>query len=93
MTRTVSVLALLLVALAPIVVAANVPDPTWIAGVYDGADGDEMLALLWDQTPAVATAPVRLELRAEPLFEVVPIAVSAPTIAAPATASRAPPRV
>src|SRR5207237_1223826 len=41
---------LLLVALAlflgPVVGATIVPDPTWIAGVYDNGDGDEVAILL-----------------------------------------------
>jgi hypothetical protein len=90
MSRIV-LLLVLLVGLAPIVAAANVPDPTWIAGVYDGADGDEMLALVWDQTPAVAPAPVRVEVAVQPLFEVVTVAVAPVTVAAPSADSRAPP--
>src|SRR2546421_692077 len=47
---------LLLVALAlflgPIAGATIVPDPTWIAGVYDGGDGDEV-AILLDNTPGI----------------------------------------
>src|SRR5439155_24310682 len=42
-----------LVVLAPVIAAANVPDPTWVGGFYDGADGDELLALVWDQAPAL----------------------------------------
>jgi hypothetical protein len=37
-----------------------VPDPTWIAGLYDGADGDEILVLVWDDTPAAAVFPSAL---------------------------------
>lgn len=36
----------MLAAGARLIAAASVPDPTWIAGVYDGADGDEVLALV-----------------------------------------------
>ena len=39
-----------LVALAPVIAAADVPDPTWVGGLYDGADGDELIALVWDQS-------------------------------------------
>ena len=42
-----------LVVVAPVIAAANVPDPTWVGGFYDGADGDELLALVWDQAPAL----------------------------------------
>ena len=54
MDRRRALLWFLLVALllGPIVSATIVPDPTWIAGVYDNGDGDEV-AILWDHTPAV----------------------------------------
>jgi hypothetical protein len=58
MKRLVVLLAVLVALAAPIVAAANVPDPTWIAGLYDGGDGDEALALAWDSaglTPAAIT--------------------------------------
>ncbi len=50
-----------LVVLAPVIAAADVPDPTWIGGFYDGADGDELGALVWDQSPALPfdIAPTR----------------------------------
>jgi hypothetical protein len=38
---------------APVIAAANVPDPTWVGGFYDGADGDELWALVWDQSPGL----------------------------------------
>ena len=41
------------VLVAPVGGAAMVPDATWIPGLYDGADGDEVLALVWDQAPAL----------------------------------------
>src|SRR5438445_13882281 len=41
-----------LVVLAPVIAAADVPDPTWIGGFYDGADRGELGPLLWDQSPA-----------------------------------------
>ena len=39
---------------APVIAAANAPDTTWIGGLYDGGDGDEVLTLVWDQSPALA---------------------------------------
>jgi hypothetical protein len=88
----VAAAALVLVALwAPLVAAANVPDPTWIAGLYDGADADEILLLIWDGTPAVAvTPPALLEPRAAvpaPTAAIAPVTVSLPR----AAVSRAPP--
>jgi hypothetical protein len=37
-----------------------VPDPTWIGGFYDGADGDEILLLVWDGAPAAIGSPPAL---------------------------------
>jgi len=57
-------IAAVIALLAPLLAAGNVPDPTWIAGLYDGGDGDEIVLLVWDSTPAVAAVPpVLLEPR------------------------------
>ena len=91
-SRQTIVLGLTLVALlAPIGAAAMVPDPTWVPGMYDGGDADEILALVWDGTPAVAADPPAL---LEP--DAVVFVPSAPVISAPprlarAAVSRAPP--
>ncbi len=91
MTRVAAVALVLVALLAPLVAAANVPDPTWIAGLYDGADADEILLLIWDGTPAVAvTPPALLEPRAT--VPATPAAVARATFSLPrAAASRAPP--
>jgi len=36
---------------------ASPPDPSWIAGVYDGADGDDVVNLVCDTWAASAAAP------------------------------------
>jgi hypothetical protein len=52
-------LSLTLVVLgAPVAAAASVPDPSWIGGLYDGADGDELVALVWDQSPGLEASAV-----------------------------------
>ena len=84
--------ALALVALlAPLVATANVPDPTWIAGLYDGGDADEILLLVWDGAPAlVAAAPAFLQLGTialDPPPDVAPVSRAAVRV----TGSRAPP--
>ena len=86
---------LLLVALAlflgPVVGATIVPDPTWIAGVYDGGDGDEV-AILLDNTPGivpVVTVPLTPASTLVAGVTVVPTVVSRPL---PRTTSRAPPQ-
>ena len=49
------VLALILL---PAVAFASPPDPSWIAGIYDGADGDDIVSLIYETlaTNAVAVA-------------------------------------
>ena len=77
--------------LGPIGTATIVPDPTWIAGVYDNSDGDEV-AILWEHTPGIVpvvsipltpVAQLLIEPPAEPVF------VSRPL---PRFVSRAPPQ-
>jgi hypothetical protein len=93
MDRRRALLWLLLVALllGPIAGATIVPDPTWIAGVYDDGDGDEV-AILWDHTPAVvpvASAPLTPASRLLSSAPVRPAFVSRPL---PRFTSRAPPQ-
>lgn len=93
MDRRRALLWFLLVALllGPIASATIVPDPTWIAGVYDGGDGDEV-AILWDHTPAVvpvASAPLT------PASRLISGATARPTFVSrplPRFSSRAPPQ-
>src|SRR5215831_14064877 len=40
--------------LCPLVISASPPDPSWIAGIYDGADGDDIVGLV-DDAVVVAT--------------------------------------
>ena len=93
MTRLAAAALVLVALLAPMLAAANVPDPTWIPGMYDGGDADEILALVWDGMPALTAAgPGLLEPHAVCL--VAPAAViSAPPHRARPAASRAPPLV
>ena len=44
--------------LAPVAGAAMVPDPTWIGGMYDGGDGDEVAILVWDLTSGIVPTVV-----------------------------------
>ncbi len=89
--RELTVLLALVVLWAPAVAASSVPDPTWIGGLYDGADGDELVALVWDQSPAIAPDVVVLAspaLRAPSLSPAAPMAGR--HVATPES-SRAPP--
>ena len=91
MTRLVAAALVLVALLAPVMAAANLPDPTWIPGMYDGGDADEILALVWDETPAIAAiAPTLLEPQAAVIDPASPVAHAAPSVVR-AAASRAPP--
>jgi len=47
------VLALILL---PTLAFASPPDPSWVAGFYDGADGDEVVSLVYETSAAYHTA-------------------------------------
>ena len=47
------VLALILL---PTLAFASPPDPSWVAGFYDGADGDEIVSLVYETSAANHTA-------------------------------------
>lgn len=92
MRRVVGLVAFLIVAIAPIVAATNVPDLTWlVGGVYDGGDADEILSLVWDGTPAVTAEPVSLHPSMSAQLELAAPPVSARPHSAPSPGSRAPP--
>lgn len=63
MSRLIAVVLAITASIAPVVAASMVPDPTWIGGFYDGADGDELATLNWDRAAAV---PVAAEPPARP---------------------------
>lgn len=42
------------VVFAPVLAASIIPDPDWIGGFFDGADGDEIAALVFDRSEAIA---------------------------------------
>ena len=50
-----SIVMLALVAIIPLVYASP-GDPTWIAGMYDGADYDDIVSLLADTSAALSSA-------------------------------------
>ena len=43
-------------ALIPVIAAASPPDPAWIGGIYDAADGDEIVTLIGDQASSHGVA-------------------------------------
>src|SRR5215469_3676461 len=56
-----AILTLLPIALAiillPAIAFASPPDPSWVAGIYDGADGDDIVSLVYD-TAGVEVVPL-----------------------------------
>ena len=50
------VLVAMVLALIPFFAAASPPDPTWIGGIYDAADGDEIITLIGDQASSNGVA-------------------------------------
>src|SRR5262249_5637128 len=61
------VLALVLL---PAIAFASPPDPSWIAGIYDGADGDDVVSLVDDTTAVGETTPP--EILSSPSADVAP---------------------
>jgi len=47
---------LLALILLPAIAFASPPDPSWIAGIYDGADGDDIVNLVYETSAASAAA-------------------------------------
>src|SRR5262249_34300080 len=47
----------LLLILLPSLASASPPDRSWVTGFYDGADGDEIVSLVYDTFAASAAAP------------------------------------
>jgi hypothetical protein len=43
--------------LLPAIAFASPPDPSWIAGIYDGADGDDIVSLVYETSATKAAAP------------------------------------
>ena len=53
------VLALMLL---PPLAFASPPDPSWVAGFYDGADGDDVVSLVYETSAANVTGPSQVGL-------------------------------
>ena len=46
---------ILVLTLLPTIAFASPPDASWIAGIYDDADGDDVVALVYETAAAIAT--------------------------------------
>ena len=60
-----------LILIAPIALASP-PDPSWVAGIYDGADGDDVVSLIYD-TAGVEAVPLGSVLPLRGSFTVLPV--------------------
>jgi len=47
----------LVLTLLPVIAFASPPDPAWTAGIYDGADADDLVVLVYDTAATSAPAP------------------------------------
>jgi hypothetical protein len=58
---SISLPIVLAVILLPVIAFAIPPDPSWIAGVYDGADGDDVVSLVYEASAANTAGPSHLD--------------------------------
>ena len=54
---SISLPIVLAVILLPVIAFANPADPSWIAGVYDGAEGDDVVCLVYEASAANTAVP------------------------------------
>ena len=86
-----ALLVLVLVALAPLA-SASPPDPSWIGGFYDAADGDDAILAVTGMDSPPLTPIVAVVSHAVRLGRVAPVAARAePACALAAPTVRAPP--
>src|SRR5215468_12517977 len=52
----------LVLILLPVIAFASPPDPSWIAGIYDGADGDDIVMLVYKTAAVEAKAVADISL-------------------------------
>ena len=57
---SISLPIVLAVILLPVIAFASPADPSWIAGVYDGADGDDVVSLVYETSAANTAVPSHL---------------------------------
>ena len=91
MRRALSALVLASIAALPAMAHASPPDPSWIVGVYDDGDQDDLIALAAWATGATG-APLDVHLTLFPVEGLSPVQDPAPAVGAPCPVrSRAPP--
>ncbi len=62
MRQGITIFLLIVVALIliPLIALASPPDPSWIAGIYDGADGDDIVILVYETAATNAAALAKI---------------------------------
>ena len=93
MQRLLVVLLLLAPVALPGLAHASPPDPTWIQGIYDDGDGDDVVSRIASGTgPTPATAPTDLPFIAQLVTRLTPTPERMPLgLWASAASPRAPP--
>jgi hypothetical protein len=91
MRRALSALVLASIAALPAMAHASPPDPSWIVGVYDDGDQDDLIALAAWATGATG-APLDIHLTLVPVEGLLLVHDRAPAAGTPSPVrSRAPP--
>ena len=91
MRRALSALVLASIAALPAMAHASPPDPTWIVGVYDDGDQDDLIALAAWATGATG-APLDIHVTLFPVEGFPPVQDRAPAARTRSSVrSRAPP--
>ena len=85
--------------LLPAVAFASPPDPSWIAGIYDGADGDDIVTLVYETAashpavlvhfaplPCLSDMPPESIVRGFPLARLTPGPRAPPSLYSPVSA-------
>jgi hypothetical protein len=93
-TRLGALLILIAIAALTPLAHASPPDPTWVAGLWDDGDHDDVILLVCATAAAVHSAPPTLDSRCAVVGVVTRLDPDAPPFRAAApVATRAPPRV
>jgi hypothetical protein len=94
LTRLVALLILIAIASLTPLAHASPPDPTWVAGLWDDGDHDDVILLVCATAAAMHSAPPTLDSRRAVVGVVTGLDPDAPPFRAAApVATRAPPRV
>ena len=92
MKRLLVVLLLIAPVALPGLAHASPPDPTWIQGIYDDADGDDVVTLIASGTGHLPSTPTDLRFIARLVARLIPTPERMPLgLRVTAASPRAPP--